>query len=411
MGSVRAWVYLARIRAWGVIPSLVGIATIASGQSLTLELNSSTNAVQSCSTSSSITLLEGQSPPASGLQWTLRYSPNDVLAVRFSPGPAADAAGKSLTCVYGAEASTCLLLGMNTNPIPAGAIAYVSFQISGSAAVGESTLQLTDVLGVTGDAVAIPGGGIGGTIGIAQTPHSGPNFLLSSVVNAASLLSGPVAPGEIVTIFGCGLGSPYPLSGTITSSAFDTSLGGTQVLFDGQPAPLLFVENDQVNAVVPYSIAGQRNTAVQVEYQGAKSEPAVLPVAPASPALFTLNSSGSGAGAILNPDLSLVTATNPARTGTSVALYATGEGQTEPAGVSGLICTDTLPKPVLPVAVLIGGLPAEVEYAGCAPNSVSGLLQVNARVPEDLAPGNWPIRLMVGATSSPATVTIDIAGP
>ena len=40
-----------------------------------------------------------------------------------------------------------------------------------------------------------------------------------------------------------------------------------------------------------------------------------------------------------------------------------------------------LSKPQLPVQVTIDGTPAEVLYAGAVPGLVSGLLQVNVRIP------------------------------
>jgi uncharacterized protein (TIGR03437 family) len=103
-----------------------------------------------------------------------------------------------------------------------------------------------------------------------------------------------------------------------------------------------------------------------VEFFGALSEPVTLGVTPASPALFTQNSQGWGPAAALNQDYRLNTVENPARRGSIVILYATGEGMTDQA-VDGMLAGSPPPRPLLPISVTVGGRPAEVLYAGGAP--------------------------------------------
>ena len=93
-------------------------------------------------------------------------------------------------------------------------------------------------------------------------------------------------------------------------------------------------------------------------------------------------------------------------------LFATGAGQTDPPGVDGQITGSTLPKPLLPVTVRIGGMQARVSYAGAAPGLVAGALQVNCIVPIESPVGYAiPIVLSVGKASSQAGVTLAIQGP
>ena len=94
-----------------------------------------------------------------------------------------------------------------------------------------------------------------------QTPAAAPQFLAAGVVNAAGYQSGVVAPGEIVSIFGENLG-PATLTGLTLDAKgrVSTTLGGVQVKFDGIAAPLIFVQKNQVSAVVPYEVAGHSST-------------------------------------------------------------------------------------------------------------------------------------------------------
>jgi uncharacterized protein (TIGR03437 family) len=244
---------------------------------------------------------------------------------------------------------------------------------------------------------------------LAVTAAPPPSPVIISVVNAASFAPTAAAPGEVITIFGSGIGPATPAGGHITSGTLDNLVGGTQVLFDGIPAPLLYVSSTQINAVVPYEIEGRFSTQLQVAVQGTLSAPVSLRVVDTAPGIFTVNATGSGQGAILNQNFSLNGPANPAARASVVMIYATGEGQTNPLGVDGLITGNLLRHPRQAVSVTIGGQPADVVYAGSAPGFVSGALQVNARIPNGVAPGSAvPVVLTIGNASSQAGVTIAV---
>jgi len=150
---------------------------------------------------------------------------------------------------------------------------------------------------------------------------------------------------------------------------------------------------------------------VVVEAGGVRAEPVTLSVVAAVPAVFTANQSGTGQGAILNQDGSVNSATNPAAPASIVVLFATGEGQTTPGGVDGLLATGSpLPRPIAqPTRVTVGGQEAEVVYSGAAPGLVAGLWQINARIPATVPTGAAvPIVLRVGEATSIAGVTVAI---
>ena len=246
-------------------------------------------------------------------------------------------------------------------------------------------------------------------INFAETAPE-PRLAANGAVNAASFQAGGLAPGEITTFFGSSIGPPVLATLRLTAAGLvDTVLVETRVLFDNVAAPLIYVSANQVSAIVPYAAAGRSTTQVQVEYRGVKSPAVTVPVVAAAPGLFTIDSSGRGQGALLNQDLSVNSAANAAPRGSVVILFATGEGQSNPAGVDGKLTGEPLPRPVLPVAVTIGGQPATVLYAGGAPGLVAGVLQVNVRVPDGVTPGPAvPVVVTVGSAASQSGVTVAV---
>jgi uncharacterized protein (TIGR03437 family) len=237
---------------------------------------------------------------------------------------------------------------------------------------------------------------------------------ISTVINSASSLSGAVAPGEIISIKGSGIGPSTPAFLLIDQNGnASTSVGGVQVLFKDVPAPLTYVSSTQINAIVPYQTAAASNPYVQVRFSGKSSGPYLLTLANTAPGIFTLNGTGTGPAAVLNQDNSGNSARNPASMGTYVVLFATGEGQTTPLGVTGKITTISpqpplTPRPLLPVMVLVNGQPADIAFYGEAPGLVSGVLQLNVQIPMTVPSGELPILISIGGISSQNGVTISV---
>jgi uncharacterized protein (TIGR03437 family) len=241
-----------------------------------------------------------------------------------------------------------------------------------------------------------------------------PSNSIAAIVNAASYASGSVSPGEIVTIVGSGIGPDSLQSYQIASGLFQTRVANTQILFDGVPAPVIYVSGKQDAVVVPYSVTGKAQTIVTAVYNGLTSPGFPIPVTSAVPGLFSGDSSGSGQGAILNQDASYNSAQLPAARGSIVVLYGTGEGQTSPGGLDGAVAASSFPKPLLPVSVTIGGQPvdpAAVLYAGAAPNSIAGLFQVNVKVPCSVKAGNAAVVVQVGTGQSQKGITVAVRDP
>mgnify|MGYP000747415187 CR=1 FL=1 len=227
------------------------------------------------------------------------------------------------------------------------------------------------------------------------------------VHNAAIAVSGPIAPGMILTLYGEKMGPEGLTVGKpSTTGLVDTRVNGTQISINGIAAPLLYTRADQVGAVVPFGIIG-KTADVVVRYENRVSAPITVEVEPASPGVFTTSGSGKGQVAALNQDGSLNSETSPAKTGSVVTFYMTGNGQTVPASVDGRITSWDLPASK-PVNATLGGKIARVAYAGAAPDTVSGVIQVNLQIPEGVS-GTASLQVQVGTVKSPLGVTLFVA--
>jgi uncharacterized protein (TIGR03437 family) len=229
-----------------------------------------------------------------------------------------------------------------------------------------------------------------------------------SIMNGASFVDTGLSPGLIFTIKGTSLGPAAAQRGELDSTGkMATTLAGVQVLVNSTPAPLLYVQERQINAVVPYELLNSLGDIVNVQviYNGVGGNLIADTAVIAAPAIFSL---GNSQGAILNQDNTVNGPGNPAAKGSTIQIFATGEGPIHPDGVDGRIVTSSnLPHPLLPVSVMIGGVKAGTSYAGTVPESFEGFFQVNATIPGSVASGNVPVVLIVGGTESvPVNVAV-----
>jgi uncharacterized protein (TIGR03437 family) len=246
---------------------------------------------------------------------------------------------------------------------------------------------------------------------VTPTPvGSNPHFVSSGLVDGASTQPGTLTPGKIVVLYGERLGPAALVNGTVTlDGRVAPSAGGTQVTFNGVPAPLLYSSAGQVAAVVPYALDGTTGAQVQVAFGGRVSESVALPVVATAPSIFSVNLTGTGQGAVLNQDgVTVNSAVSPAEKGSVISIFSTGEGQTIPNGLDGALALNAQPKPKLETKVWIAGKEAQVTYSGAAPQSVAGLLQVNARIPQDAPSGNVSVEIQLGTAKSATGITVAV---
>jgi uncharacterized protein (TIGR03437 family) len=209
-------------------------------------------------------------------------------------------------------------------------------------------------------------------------------------VSGASFVTGmPLAAGSIASIFGVNLASQTASAPGLPEV---TLLGGVSLTINGVAAPLFSAAPGQLNFFVPWELEAKTTATMVLSTDGGVAALGDVPLALESPGVFQIDAAGDAAAVHLNG--ALVSVTAPADAGEPLEIFATGLGPvSNPPG-------DGVAAPAAPPAscqttprVTIGGLPAQVLFAGLAPG-FAGLYQLNVVVP-------------TGLPSGPATLAID----
>jgi uncharacterized protein (TIGR03437 family) len=253
----------------------------------------------------------------------------------------------------------------------------------------------------------------GGRVQVVQGQSMGP--FAGCVVDAAGFTNEQtVSPGAIVTIFGSALGPSQGAGFQLVNGQVPTSLGGTQLLVNGEPAPILYSSYWQLNVILPYSLEIGTMPTIQVVSNGTPANQlSNSRVQSAGISLFRVNNSA----AAVNQDGTLNSPQDPAQPGSTVMLFGTGGGQTVPPSVAGEV-TPLLLRPLASTPqVQIGNRqPLIVKWAGAAPGLVSGVTQINVTLPDVIPvvpgypPGTLPLQVFTrGGSFYSGSVTISVA--
>jgi uncharacterized protein (TIGR03437 family) len=247
--------------------------------------------------------------------------------------------------------------------------------------------------------------------------------------NAASFFSEPLAPGALATI--------YPLGvtfGTNTANSnqqpnpvpYPTLMADTQVLFNGQPAPLLLISPGQINFMIPMSAPTSGNADVQVvrNSTGQILTDGLVAMNTVSPAIFAgglANCSLAGgkckqAAVVNDADGTVNGPSNPAAAGSYISIYATGQGFVQGAPPDGnipqgLVSTSVVPKVWINACYVDDssctgetGVPT-VTFSGLSPQ-FPGVWQINVRIPKNTGPGaQVPLFIVMDNYTSQAAPT------
>lgn len=249
-------------------------------------------------------------------------------------------------------------------------------------------------------------------------------FPLACIGSGAGYGRQPISPGQLLTLFGNGLGPQQGVASQATlQTPFPLQAGEVQVTFDGTPGPVLWAQDGQVNVVAPWSLNTGTNAEVCVSYKNVRLKCLSWPTAQAAPSVFTVSSGTDPAPSTtidnaqyaiaLNENGSVNSAANPAEARSLVTIFATGLGPILPPQADGSLIG--LPLPVNSIPVTVEGRfffprrpdsfqEAEVSYAGPCPYSVAGISQINFRLLTQ-APNSYRLKLP-GGTSPPFLIHV-----
>jgi uncharacterized protein (TIGR03437 family) len=236
-------------------------------------------------------------------------------------------------------------------------------------------------------------------------PVEQPKAAVFAISNEAeSDVSASLAPGEVVSITGDGIGPAQPVAGTFDGGRLPFLLGGVQVLFNGTPGPIVSVSSQQVTAVAPFAISGAHAVTVDVQVNGRSANPLYVPGSDAEPQIVhnPPDSLGQLFAAALNEDGTLNCSGGLAAPGSVMTIFLNGAGLLTPLPDDGTL-GQVGQQPALPIFPWfkhhhMENVPVDILYAGAAPGLLAGVMQVNFRLPP------------YGPPAGPGQITVGVGG-
>lgn len=244
----------------------------------------------------------------------------------------------------------------------------------------------------------------------------------NTVVNSASLLPGPLAPGTLVTISGSGFSEGSASAPDDGIERLPVKLAGVEVFLNGIAVPLLSVSPTQVRAQLPYDIGNASAASLYVRTEHSESGVTVtnatgVKLTSASPGLFAFSGGEPRNGIVLHANDSAqqggtpVTPDEPAKPGEVLTLWAAGLGTVDSGSERGPLAGVPYGEPdaplLSPVAAMVAGRTAEVVSA-TLPHGAIGVYEVRVILPPDLPPDAQTELLIMQDGGVSNTVTIPV---
>jgi uncharacterized protein (TIGR03437 family) len=271
-----------------------------------------------------------------------------------------------------------------------------------------------------GQSIAVDSSGlihVAGSAGfISSISPSTPGMTIFAFQNAAGgNLTARISPAEVIAIYGPGIGPSTPSAATPANGFYPTQVAGVQVSINGVNIPLLFVSQNQINAVVPAEVVVNSAATVRVTNGTTVSPNYAVWIVASAPQAFM---------PAINQNLTVNSQSNPAHSGSYVIFYATGwQGSISPL-TDGQVATGAqdaclgacqasasyfsppicvgfcLARPAVSIS-----LTATATYGGAAPGMVAGITQFNVRLGSlTSSSGAYPFTVSVSGGPSNATV-------
>lgn len=234
-------------------------------------------------------------------------------------------------------------------------------------------------------------------IGLHAPSFTGSGVFIDPVgiFNAGSLapITESLSPGELLVIAGSNLATTsQSMKG---GQSFPLELGGVSATVNNIPCPIYFVSPTLISIAVPYELATNQTglANIQVTSNNVASNVVQMYFDDSAPGAFSQGANGIGLAAATHAATGeLITASNPAVGGETIALYLTGMGTVTPAITDGAVG----PSSPLSYSDLFNagnltvyfndyengtaGNLGTVAFAGLTP-TLAGLYQINVTVP------------------------------
>ena len=269
--------------------------------------------------------------------------------------------GGSWLTITPSSIATAAAVQAQVNPIGLAAGVYQKNIVATASGVGNSPFTIPVTLTVTSPPPVI------GVLAWSMPPVSQPAQRL---------------PNTIATAFG----------------TFPGCSANAQVMLDGTAASVFYSSPAQISFLIPASVSGENSANAQVSCAGLTAPAMAIPIAAAAPSLFSVSQNGTGQAAVVNQD---GTVNTPSPAGTVIQLFGTGFGAYGPMGSDGLTRLSQT------VTATVGGVAAQVMYAGQAPGYTPGLQQIDILIPAGAPKGQAvPLQLSVGPAVTQTGLTL-----
>jgi len=392
---------------------LVAASGSAMAQHVALSLGSG-SAIPGRSVSLNLSLATSGGAQPTALQWIIAYPASAISSVSVTPGAAATAASKNVTCSSRTGSTICVVFGANDDALSNGVLATATLNFEAGTVVSAAPVQVASVSAITSADSSIPTSATGRVIAIR--PASG--TAVAPAATASQDSSASSTPGSSATLFNpatavagdvCSPGGLASLSGegftsqgaqAATSLPLPTSLGNVQVKVNGEAAPLLFASASQVNFQCPQLEPGSPLNVTLIAESGAAIPAASSTMAAAAPGLFTVDATTQGVILIASTNQIAMPETKGmpsrlAKPGEYLAIYADGLGEVLGSGAAGTTAADRQIQMRNQVRIFVGDVQIAPESTGLAPGT-PGVFEIGAQLPQNVPAGSAvPLHLQV----------------
>jgi uncharacterized protein (TIGR03437 family) len=398
---------------------------LASAQQVALSLGSA-SALRGKSISLNLSLATSGGAQPTVVQWTIAYPASAVSSVSVTPGAAATAASKSVTCSSGTGKTMCIVFGAGDDAVGTGVLATATLNLAAGTAVVSAPVQLASVAAISATDSSIPASAIGRLIATRQASAAATRqeSSVSSAVSAAATMFDPASgvagdvcsPGGFASLSGEGFTSQDPQKAT--SLPLPTSLANVQVKVNGEAAPMLFASASQVNFQCPQLTPGSPLDVTLIAENGSVMTAASSTMAAAAPSVFTVGETTQGVIRIASANQIAMpktegTPSRPASPGENLEIYVDGLGEVMNAVPAGSGAADNQIQLRNQIRIFVGDVqiaPASAEFAPGTP----GVFQIDARLPQNVPTGlAVPLHVQVllpdGSVAESNQVTLAIA--